>query len=217
VDAHGDLIMISALEHWSYCPRQCGLIHLEQTFTDNVYTIRGHHAHERTHDEGSESTGDVRVVRALPLWSHELGLVGKADVVEFRGEQPYPIEYKVGRRHRWGHEDIQLAAQAMCLEEMLATTVPAGAIFYRGSQRRREVLIDEALRTLVRATVDSVRSMLTGEELPAAVNDARCPSCSLYDACLPHVVARPHRMRLFQTELFRTDPGLDLAAGTDGE
>jgi CRISPR-associated exonuclease Cas4 len=157
------------------------------------------------------------VVRGLPLWSHELGLVGKADVVEFRGEQPYPIEYKVGRRHRWGHEDIQVAAQAMCLEEMLATTVPMGAIFYRGSQRRREVAIDEALRALVRETVASVRSMLAGEELPAAVNDARCPSCSLFDACLPHVVARPHRMRLFQAELFRADSGPDPGLGTRGD
>jgi len=200
----GGLIMISALEHWSYCPRQCGLIHLDQTFTDNVFTVRGQHAHDRAHEAGSEQVEDARVVRGLPLWSYELGLTGKADVVEFRAEGPFPIEYKVGRRHRWGHEDIQLAAQAMCLEEMLGVGVPRGAVFYRGSQRRREVHVDAELRGLVRATVGAVRDMLAGGAMPAPVNDARCPSCSLHDTCLPDVVARPRRMQLYQTALFET-------------
>lgn len=199
--------MISALEHWSYCPRQCGLIHLEQTFTDNVYTVRGHHAHERTHEEASEAVDGVRVVRAMPLWSHGLGLIGKADVVEFHGDRPFPIEYKVGRLGRWGHEAIQLAAQAVCLEEMLGLPVPEGAIFYRGSRRRRPIAIDEALRAVLRETVVAVRTLLDGTALPAAVNDARCPKCSLFDACLPGVVSHPRRLQLLRTALFRNDAG----------
>lgn len=212
-----DLVMISALEHWSYCPRQCGLIHLEQTFTDNVYTIRGQHAHERAHEDSIEAVGPVRVVRGLPLWSRDLGLVGKADVVEFHGDRPYPIEYKVGRKRRWGHEDIQLAAQAMCLEEMLGLVVPRGAIFYRGSQHRKEVAIDEKLRTLVHATVAAVRTMLCGHELPPALNDARCPSCSLNDACLPDVLAHPRRVQMLYAEAYRVDAEPSTASDASGE
>lgn len=203
MESDDDLVLISSLEHWSYCPRQCGIIHLEQTFTDNVYTVRGHQAHERAHEEADSRLEGMRVIRGMSLWSRELGLTGKADVVEFQGVRPYPIEYKVGRRGPWGHEDIQLGAQAMCLEEMLNVTVPLGAIFYRGSQRRREVMIDDSLRSLVRETTAAVRDMLRGERLPGAVNDARCPKCSLYDTCLPNVVAHPQRVRLLHTLLFK--------------
>jgi CRISPR-associated exonuclease Cas4 len=105
----------------------------------------------------------------------------------------------------------------MCLEEMLGLRVPAGAIYYRGSQRRREVSIDQELRALVRTTVASVRAMLAGDRLPPAVNDARCPSCSLFDICLPQLVAHPRRARLLQTGLFRpvSEPGAASAQGED--
>lgn len=194
--------MISALEHYSYCPRQCGLIHVEGTFTENVRTVRGEHAHERAHEEGVQTTGEVRIARSLPVWSDRLGLIGKADIVEFRGDQPYPVEYKVGRRKRWGHEDIQLGAQALCLEEMLGVSVPQGAIFYRGSQRRREVAVDANLRALVERTTEAVRALLAASLLPPAVDDARCPSCSLNDPCLPGAAAHPRRARLYAGALF---------------
>src|SRR3970040_818180 len=97
-DKADDPIMISALEHWSYCPRQCALIHLEQTFDENLYTLRGRMLHERTDEPVGEFQDGVRVERALPLWSKRLGLVGKADVVEFHGETPYPVEYKHGSK-----------------------------------------------------------------------------------------------------------------------
>jgi len=209
-------VLISALEHWSYCPRQCGLIHLEQTYTENLYTVRGNHAHEHAHTEGGETSGDVRVVRGISLWSAELGLVGKADVVEFRDRQPFPVEYKVGQRRKWGHEDIQLAAQAMCLEEMLELSVPEGAIFYSRSQRRRVVTVDDSLRALVRQTVESVRAMLAGNTLPGALDDARCPSCSLNDACLPDVVARSQRMKLHHTALFKADSWSESTEASGG-
>lgn len=198
-----DLIPISALEHWSYCARQCALIHLEQSFADNVLTIRGQHAHERVHREASVQEDGVRVVRGMTLWSDALGLIGKADVVEFHGDTPYPVEHKSGRRGPWIHAELQLGAQAMCLEEILDVAVPAGAVFFRGSARRREVEIDEDLRSQVRASILAVRSLLASVEVPAPLNDARCPQCSLVDLCLPTVVGRPRRLQLLHTELFK--------------
>jgi CRISPR-associated exonuclease Cas4 len=198
-----EAVLISALEHWSYCARQCGLIHLECTFEENEFTVRGSNAHQRAHGGEHDTAGDVRVVRGIPLWSDMLGLVGKADAVEFRGLCPYPIEYKVGRRRKWGHEDIQVAAQAMCLEEMTGRDVPEGAIYYVASRRRRAVTVDSALRSLVVETTRAIRIMLSDASLAPPVNDARCKHCSLADACLPDVVARPQRIHHYASDLWR--------------
>ncbi|TAK37027.1 MAG: CRISPR-associated protein Cas4 [Chloroflexota bacterium] len=194
-------VLISAIEHFSYCPRQCALIHVEQVFEDNVFTVRGQLAHERV-DEGDEGVAQgVRVARGIALWSRRLGLFGKADLVEFRPEGPYPVEYKVGRRHG-PHADLQLCAQALCLEEMLGVIVPRGAIFYRGVRRRHEVAFDDELRRQTREAIEGLRAMLEMERLPAAPNDARCPNCSLGDVCLPAVVAERARLRGLQGALF---------------
>src|SRR2546430_686008 len=125
-----DLVLISALEHWSYCPRQCALIHVEQTFDENLYTLRGRNAHERVDQPEGELREGVRVERAVPLWSDRLGLVGKSDVVEFHGADPFPVEYKHGPRRKKEHDDLQLCAQALCLEEMTGRSVPRGAIYH---------------------------------------------------------------------------------------
>jgi CRISPR-associated exonuclease Cas4 len=197
--------MISALEHWSYCPRQCALIHLEQTFDENIYTLRGRMLHERADEAGCKQEGDVRVERAVPLWSKRLGLVGKADLVEFHGETPYPVEYKHGRKREWGHDDLQVCAQAMCLEEMTGQAVPRGAIFHHGSRRRREVVFDAVLRQRVEDAVVEVRAMLGRAELPPPVNDARCRHCSLQESCMPAVVGEASRLKDIQRALFRVD------------
>ncbi len=195
-------VLISALEHYSYCPRQCGLIHLEQIFDENVFTIRGRLTHE-TVDEGADSSREgVRTVRSIPLWSARLGLYGKADLVEFRPEGPYPVEYKPGRRHGTD-PDIQLCAQALCLEEMLGEPVRRGAIYYAGLRRRHEVEIDEELRSRTMEVIAGARAMLRSQKLPSAPNDQRCPNCSLVDLCLPAVVAEPARLRGVQGTLFR--------------
>src|SRR5262245_39196910 len=144
--SESDLVMISALEHWSYCPHQCALIHLEQTFDENIYTIQDHMLHEGVDEETGELRGSVRIERAVPLWSKRLGLVGRADVVEFHGQQPFPVEYKTGPRRKWGHDDLQLCAQALCLEEMTGQTVLRGAIYHNGSRRRCEVVVVDELR-----------------------------------------------------------------------
>jgi len=181
-------VMISALEHYSYCPRQCALIHLEQTFTENVYTMRGQHSHERVDRTDAERRPTIHREYALPLWSDRLGLTGRADLVEFTTDGPYPVEYKSGKKRAWGHEAIQLCAQAMCLEEMLDCAIPRGAIFYQGSRRRREVEFDAVLRAVVEETTRAVRHMLASDVLPPAIADARCVHCSLAETCMPGVI-----------------------------
>lgn len=191
-----DAIPISALQHWSYCPRQCALIHVEQAFADNVYTARGHAAHARVDEPGAERIGTVRVERAMPLWSERLGLVGKSDLIEFDADgTPYPVEYKHGPRRQRIHDDLQLAAQAICLEEMTGKTVPLGAIYHFSSRRRREVVIGTDLRIKVEEATVAVRQMLAAGILPPPVNDPRCRHCSLNKLCQPKVLASRIRYR----------------------
>ena len=199
-------VAISALQHWSYCPRQCALIHLEQAFAENVHTLRGQAVHARVDTPGLEVRAGLRIERALPLWSERLGLAGKADVVEFLPDgTPYPVEYKHGRRREKLHDDLQLAAQALCLEEMTGRAVPEGALFYASSKRRREVRIDAALRRAVEEAVASVRAMLESGRLPPPVNDRRCKECSLIDICQPALVAGSAQRRAIAASLFDPD------------
>jgi CRISPR-associated exonuclease Cas4 len=200
-----ELVMISALEHWAYCPRQCALIHLEQTFDENIYTLRGRLEHERVHEAASETRGDVRIERAVPLWSKRLGLVGKADVVEFHGAAPFPVEYKHGSKRHRSAADIQLCAQALCLEEMTGHPVPKGAVFHHGSRRRREVIFTPDLRREVEEAVAEVRHVLASHTLPPPVNDARCDLCSLKNSCLPAVVRGASRLRKLGDSLFNVE------------
>lgn len=195
-------VMISALEHYSYCPRQCALIHLEQTFDENIYTLKGHMAHERVDQALTRDEEAIRVERGLPLWSRRLGLTGKADVVEFHNNIPFPIEYKLGQQRKWQYEAIQVCAQALCLEEMIGCPVPRGAIYYCSSRTRREVEFNTQLRETVAQIAEAVRAMLKSMILPPAVNDQRCEKCSLIESCLPAVVAKPGRWLSYRASLF---------------
>ena len=187
-------IPLSALQHWAYCPRQCGLIHLEQVFDDNVHTLRGQAVHARVDKPGVETAKGVRVERALPLWNDAVGLVGKADVVEFLPDgTPYPVEYKHGSRNKAADiaacDDLQLAGQALCLESMMGRAIAEGAIFYATSKRRRVVPMTDALRSAVVQTADAIRQMLVSKQLPAALpasdEQRKCKSCSLRERCQP--------------------------------
>ncbi len=201
-----DPIMLSALEHWSYCPRQCALIHLEQSFADNIHTARGNAVHAQVDIPGYEVRPAVRVERALPLFCERLGLIGKADVVEFLPDgTAYPVEYKHGPRRQRGHDDLQLAAQALCLEEMTGKPVPSGAIYHASSHRRREVAITDELREQVAATAEQIRQMLQAGQLPPPVNDKRCQSCSLIDLCQPAMFSRDKQIRELRAGLFLVD------------
>lgn len=193
-----DPITLSALQHWAYCPRQCGLIHLEQAFDDNIHTLRGQAVHATVDKPGVEVRAGLRVERALPLWSDALGLIGKADVVEFEPDgTPYPVEYKHGSRNKAADiaacDDVQIAAQAMCLEEMTGRHVAEGALYYATSRRRRVLPITDALRAQVQTTAEAVREMLTSEQLPPPTQDTRrCKGCSLRERCQPEAMARLH-------------------------
>lgn len=191
-----DPIMISALQHYSYCPRQCALIHLEQTFEENRHTLRGRAVHERVDQPEMEVEEGVRIEYALSLFSERLGLVGKADAVEIHPDgQLYPVEYKHGRKKAAIHDDVQLAAQAMCLEEMTDKTVPTGAIYHFSSRRRREVSISPELRALVEEMVSAVRGMLAEGEMPPPTNDPRkCRECSLREICQPELARATARI-----------------------
>jgi len=187
-------VPLSALQHWHYCPRQCGLIHLEQVFDDNVHTLRGQALHAKVDKPGVQTAKGVRVERALPLWHDELGLVGKSDVVEFlSGGVPYPVEYKHGNRNKAADiaacDDLQLAAQGMCLQAMTGKTVNEGALYYATSKRRRVVAITKQLRAEVAQTADAIREMLASGELPlplvAEQAAKRCKACSLLERCQP--------------------------------
>lgn len=194
-------VLISALEHYSYCPRQCALIHVEQTYEENLYTMRGSLAHARVDSGDTAANRGVPTTRGIPLWSEHYGLRGKADTVEWHDAQPYPVEYKVGRR-RGEHADVQLCAQALCLEEMFETTVPAGAIYSVATRRRSEIRFDAGLRERTIAIIAAVRIMLDEQQLPAAPNDERCTHCSLIHACLPQIVTARPRLRAYTRTLF---------------
>ncbi len=197
-----DPIAISALEHYAYCPRQCALIHVEQVWSENLYTMRGQDVHERVHDDSSHELAGVKLERSLPVWSQALNLTGRADLVEFHDDQPYPVEYKSGRRKRGTPEILQLCAQALCLEEMFGVSVLKGAIFWHGSRERKEVLFSDAMREQVERVAQAVREMLEQRITPPPVNDKRCENCSLKESCIPSIVADKVRSRKAARDLF---------------
>lgn len=203
-------VLISAIEHYSYCPRQCALIHVEQTYDENLYTIRGNLAHERADSGDATANRGVRTVRALPLWSDRHALRGKADVVEWHDGVPYPVEYKVGRRHG-EHAQLQLCAQALCLEEMFGLAVPRGAIYYGATRKRQEIVFDTKLRARTLTIIAAIQAMLVEQILPAAVDDARCPNCSLINACLPTVIGNKTKLRALQQLLYTPQHNRDGA------
>jgi CRISPR-associated exonuclease Cas4 len=203
---HDDPIMISALEHWSYCPRQCALIHLEQTFDENLYTLRGRAVHKKVDEPVVEEQAGMRIERALPLWSKALGLIGKADVVEFHGQKPYPVEYKHGPHREQEHDDLQVCAQALCLEEMTGQSVPRGAIYHHSSRKRREVEFTSRLRARVVEVTQAIRAMLASKQLPPPVNDRRCTHCSLQESCMPSVIDEGQRASALVRDLFTIHP-----------
>lgn len=202
-----ELINVSALNQYAYCSRRCGLIYLESEFSDNIHTARGNAEHERADHSGWVTTKEgARAEYALPVWSDRLGLVGKCDVVEFGPDGTvYPVEYKHGARKKWLNDDLQLAAQAICLEEMTGKPVTHGAIYHHTSRRRREVAITDSLRQQVEATVSAVRALLALGTLPPPVNDARCKECSLKEICQPQALADKTHQHELLDGLFSVD------------
>lgn len=193
--AEEDLIQLSAVQHYLFCPRQCALIHLEQIWEENRLTAEGRVLHERVDSGGAEKRRDVKRVFALPIRSLRLGLSGKADVVEFHRQpdgswQPYPVEHKRGRRKNEDWDRVQVCAQALCLEEMLGVDVPEGALFYGSEQRREVVEIGDALRRETEDVAAAVHRMLAEGRTPPPEYAKKCKSCSLVEICRPKHLAR---------------------------
>jgi CRISPR-associated exonuclease Cas4 len=201
-------INVSALNQYAYCPRRCGLIYLEGEFADNVHTSRGNAEHARV-DRVAHATGKdgARVEYALPIFSDRLGLIGKCDVVEFWPDGTvYPVEYKHGPRRAWLNDDVQVGAQALCLEDMLGVTIGEAAVFHASSKRRRVVHVDAALRDAVVMTVNEIRRMLARRELPPRTTDIRrCRECSLRDTCRPEFSALQAKAKELLGNLFNPD------------
>jgi CRISPR-associated exonuclease Cas4 len=197
-----DLLSISALQHLEFCPRRCALVHLEGMWAENVQTAEGRVLHGRVHEAPSEMVGPVRVARGLRLASQRLGLFGVADVVEFHPAEAtdpagvalagmagrwtaLPVEYKRGRRKPEMSYFVQLCAQALCLEEMLHTRIPAGALYHGQSRRRQAVTFDAALRERTEALAERLHALIAAGRTPAPVPGAKCRFCSLASHCLP--------------------------------
>jgi len=195
-----ELIPISALQHLVFCPRQCALIHIEQAWTENVFTAEGRGLHEKVHETEAESRDGVRIVRGLRLRSLELGLVGQADVVEFHADaggaavhgldgryRAFPVEYKRGKPKIDVCDEVQLCAQAMCLEEMLGASIPRGALFYGRPRRRTEVEFTETLRQQTRDAAGQLHELFRSRQTPRAAYSKKCESCSLLERCMPKI------------------------------
>jgi len=181
-----DPVSLSALQHFVFCPRQCALIHVEQVWEDNSQTARGHQTHERAHGGGSEVRDGIKTLRALPLVSRRHGLAGVADVVELLPDgSPRPVEYKSGKAKPRLADEVQLCAQALCLEEMFGADIPEGFIYHVASRKRRDVAFTPELRAAVLDARDGVRALLRSGVLPAPAADERCQFCSLFDTCEP--------------------------------
>jgi CRISPR-associated exonuclease Cas4 len=190
-----DFIQLSALQHFAFCPRQCALIHIEQVWSENLLTAEGRIMHEHVHEEGDESRGDIRIERGVALRSMRLGVIGKADVVEYhRGPdgtwEAFPVEYKHGKPKPDHCDKIQLCAQAICLEEMLGKIINAGAIFYGKTRRRLDVVFDEALRRETFDAAGMTRELLASGKTPKPAYEKRCERCSLVAECLPKTIQK---------------------------
>lgn len=199
-----ELVAISALQHWLFCPRQCALIHVERVWAENRFTAEGNAMHERAHDGPDELREGVRIARGQHVRSLRLGLVGQCDVVEFHADgRVNPVEYKRGKPKAHRADEVQLCAQAICLEEMMGRewgAIADGQLFYGKNRRRFDVVFDDALRDLVGETVEAIRSCFNRGRTPQAEYESRkCDSCSLIEQCQPKLRKRSAR------EWFRTN------------
>ncbi|UCM87061.1 CRISPR-associated protein Cas4 [Streptomyces marincola] len=200
-------VPLSALEHYAYCPRQSGLILLEDAFEDDAATVRGTLLHQRVDTPGSRGRGAVRTLHALPVFNDALGLVGVCDAVELHADgRVLPVEHKSGRYLPDGPADVQAAGQAMCLEAMFGRAVEEAAVYSAADRRRHIVVVDQVLRDRVTGLTAEVRRMLTASALPAPVADKRCRRCSMADSCMPRVLADDRRFRQALSDLFHPEP-----------
>jgi CRISPR-associated exonuclease Cas4 len=203
-----DLLPLSALQHYVYCPRQAALIHLERAWTDNVLTAEGTHLHGKADAGQRESRGATIILRAVALRSFVYGLSGKADVVELHQRTDdsidtvllenqrwcvQPVEYKRGKPKKYREDEVQLCAQALCLEEMLGVHIAEGHLFYGTTRRRKLTVFDSALRELTASTAVRMHALFAAGVTPRAEPGPKCKNCSLNEICKPTAAERSAR------------------------
>jgi CRISPR-associated exonuclease Cas4 len=227
--AEADLLPLSGLQHLLFCERQCALIHVERLWVENRFTAEGAILHRKAHDGKPETRDRERITRGLPLASFVLGLSGQADIVLWRppsdspvpkslaaylratpsgglaGWEITPVEYKRGKPKANDCNRVQLAAQAMCLEEMLDVPIPRGQLFYGTQRRRTDVEIDEPLREKVRAAAARFHELMTRGETPRAIREKKCETCSLLPVCLPDSMRLRSATSYLRRQLAATD------------
>ncbi len=200
-----DFILISALQHYVYCPRQCALIHVEDVWHENVFTVRGNILHEKVDTDTYETRGIKKTVRGIRIHSYRLGIVGRCDVVEFRetktGEEVMPVEFKSGEPKENISDKVQLCAQALCLEEMLKTTITHGEFFYAKIRRRERIEIDIQLREQTKEIIASVREIVSTKKTPEAHYEAKCRNCSLESICMPKAM-NEKKLKKYMNDLY---------------
>ncbi len=205
--AESDFVALSALQHYVFCPRQCALIHLEQVWSENLYTAEGRAMHERADSAVTSYREGVRVTRSVPLRSSALGVSGVADVVEWHRQknefQPFPVEYKRGKPKKHDADKVQLCAQAMCLEEMRSCTILSGALFYGQTMHRLDVVFDEAMRSKTVAAAAGVHELFASCVTPHPEFGPKCKLCSLFDECMPEVLERHGSAKWYVQKLYR--------------
>ena len=186
------LLPISALQHYLFCPRQCALIHVERLWAENTATAEGRILHEKADGGKSDRRGGVQTLRAVHLRSFALGVAGVADVVEKRDKVLTPVEYKRGKPKAHRADEVQLCAQALCLEEMFGVAVAEGVLFYGAVRRRHPVAIDAELRALTIQVAQDARAMVRAARTPPPVWAAKlCGACSMADLCRPKRMMNP--------------------------
>lgn len=185
---------LSALQHYLFCPRQCALIHVEQSWAEDGATAEGRLLHERTDAGKPDRRQGIKILRSLTIRSFTLGVTGKADVVELHGATPYPVEYKRGRPKTHRADEVQLCAQAICLEEMFGMPVPEGALFYGETRRRTIVAFDTGLRALTAGVAADTQKMITAGTTPPPIYTPACEKCSMQEICRPQRLEKPPRI-----------------------
>jgi CRISPR-associated exonuclease Cas4 len=180
-----DYIPIAALNQYTYCPHRCWRMFCAGEFIDNQYTIEGTSLHDRVHTVGEGNREETWQIRAIWLKSEQYKLIGKADLIEAEKGEWYPVEYKRGRKGEWDNDELQVCAQALCLEEMTGQSVSSGYIYYAHSHQRQLVEITDELRQSAIATIAAVQTLLFTGAMPKPVKTKRCDGCSLYSSCLP--------------------------------
>ncbi len=206
-DSSDDYPPLSALNDLLFCERRCFLHRVEGVWVENAHTLTGSQDHKRVHAAKDADTAAGRTARGLRLVSHSLRVQGVADLVEYPAGVPFPVEYKRGKRRKWDNDDVQLCAQAICLEEMLGVAVPAGAVFHVKTKRRREVPFTPLLRDQTRRAADRLHELLAQTVAPPPVLHPKCKQCSLHAVCLPELLSAPAAYRRAAETLFSTPTG----------